>query len=60
MNPLGTIAYLDPLLYDLYVDSSDSNYQSSGINLDIFKADIFSLGLTLYQAVTGEDPCYLN
>ena len=51
------MSYLDPLLYDLYIESGGN---VPNLRYDIFKADIYSLGVTLYKAATGEDITWLN
>ena len=57
----GTVSYLDPLLYDLYIAAIESGETSlPNLKYDIFKADIYSLGVTLFKAATGEDTTFLN
>ncbi len=46
----GTPSYLDPALFQAY---SDQQVIHEKVNIDIFKADIFSMGLTLIEMATG-------
>lgn len=48
----GSIKYLDPLLYDHYQHYNE-NYEDEAIIYDLFKADIFSLGVVFLECVTG-------
>jgi len=50
---------MDPLLYDHYIEyykdkSYLENVNNERIELDLFKADIFSLGVALIEAATGK------
>jgi len=51
----GTISFLDPIYKDHYLWclKNKFSHKQSYPEVDLFKADIFSLGLTFFQAITG-------
>ena len=50
----GTPSYLDPLLYATFKRGETEVF------CDLFKADIFSLGLTLLEVATGKKHSKFN
>ena len=49
----GTVIYLDPIIKKQY--TMEKYYKEIMIyhKIDLFKTDIYSLGLTLFRALTG-------
>jgi hypothetical protein len=50
------VDYLDPVYKSEYLWCIENKLKLSGkklVMVDLFKADIYSLGLTFYQVVTG-------
>ena len=45
----GSISYMDPILYKVHKNHTINE----NIRCDVFKNDIFSLGLTLIELATG-------
>jgi len=57
----GTVPYLSPALkHFLILCQNNSNEKCEFIETDLFKNDIFSLGVTLYEALTKNDVKLLN
>ena len=53
----GTIPYLDPILKKSYMINPDPRVL---VQIDLFKADIYSLAITLYYIMTGLEINELN
>lgn len=55
----GTPCYMDPLiLKEVQIENEDGIYMVKG--LDLFKADIFALGLTLLFTASAEGVKHMN
>ena len=51
---------MDPIIYDQYLNNLKSNEEKKCSSLDLFKSDIYSLGLTLLKAATNCDIKNIN
>ena len=54
-NVKGTPSYLDPLLFREYkLHRHDEDFFERLVHLDVFKTDIFSLGVTMLEIAAGK------
>ena len=57
----GTLPYLDPILKNKYLCSKEKpSIKKKSEKVDLFKTDIYSLGLTYYITLTGEFLAKIN